>query len=330
MRRLTDNTLIVIREAGERTREICIELARAQVGADAVEIVAERPFEEALRQCYLAGIRRGRKWTMTLDADVLLRAGAIARLYAEAEAMPEHFAQVEGLVFDKISGSFREAGQRIYRTALLPLALEQTPAPGAAIRPEYSTLLGMDALGHPSRRVAVVMGVHDHKQFFRDLYRKAFVHANKHDKRLTAFVRRCRSLMSTDADFRVILRGLWDGLLHAGPVWIDTRAYPEDLSAILGELRLTEKSRLAADAIDSDTVERWLADAGPAPEFVEWSKPGKATPAVPEALGSRIRRLLRQRGLVRTAFHLAGVGLCRTGARLKQRGAVPGRGSMKG
>lgn len=310
----TLHAAVVVRTAGERTREACLELVRQQVGPESVQVVSERPFELALRKSYETGIDQDRKWTMTLDADVLLREGAVRRLVAEAEAMPADFVQVEGLVFDKISGSFREAGQRVYRTALLPLALEQIPAAGAEIRPEYATLLKLGALGHRSRRVAIVMGVHDHEQYFRDLYRKAFIHATKHDFLLTKMVRRCRKLMADDADFRVVLRGLGDGLLHTGPIHIDTASFPADLSGVLGEMGVLEKGGLDGDAITSATIEHWLESAGPAPHFSEWSRIG---PRVPEGRGSQLVELWRQYGILGTFLQLSGAGLCRAGARFK-------------
>jgi hypothetical protein len=310
----TLDVAVVVRTAGERTREACLELVRQQVGAASVQVVSERPFELALRKSYETGIDQGRKWTMTLDADVLLREGAVRRLVAEAEAMPAGFVQIEGQVYDKISGSFREAGQRVYRTALLPLALEQIPAAGADIRPEYATLLKLGALGHRSRRVAIVMGVHDHEQYFRDLYRKAFIHATKHDFLLTKMVRRCRNLMASDADFRVVLRGLWDGLLHTGPIHLDTATFPADLAGVLGEMNVLEKGGLDDGAITSVTVEKWLASAGPVPHFLEWSRIG---PAAPAGLGSQLARLWRQYGILGTLLQLSGAGLCRAGARVK-------------
>jgi hypothetical protein len=329
---LFQNAAVIIRAAGERTRDLCAQLARNQVGPDAVEVVSDQPFERSLRLSYETGIGRGGKWTMTLDADVLLREGAVAQLLAEAEALPPDFAQIEGLVFDKITGTFREAGHRVYRTALLPLALNQIPAPGTEIRPEFTTVMKLDALGYPSRRVAVVMGVHDHEQYFRDLYRKAFVHAHKHDYLLAHFVRRCRALMSADADFRVLLRGLWDGLQHPGPVRADIAAFPLDLEPILVELALNEKSPLPASSFTSAMVQEWLTAAGPAPHFREWCRPGKRPPDASLGLGRRWHRLLRAHGFFGATLQILGEGLCRVGGRLRRvstAGLAAGRRQVK-
>ena len=72
-----DNMSLSIRSAGERTFEACRELVRKQVPANSVEVVDECPFEKALKRTYEIGILRGAKWTMTLDADVLLRKGQL-------------------------------------------------------------------------------------------------------------------------------------------------------------------------------------------------------------------------------------------------------------
>ena len=93
------NLVVIIRAAGERTLQVCRELLGMQIRGDAVEIVNETPFEAALRRTYEIGLQRSAKWTMTLDADVLLREGAVAELMAEAERLPRHFVQIEGLVY---------------------------------------------------------------------------------------------------------------------------------------------------------------------------------------------------------------------------------------
>lgn len=68
----------------------------------------------------------------------------------------------------------------MYRTALVPLALECIPPPGRELRPERAMLTRLFELGHASRRTGTVLGLHDYGQSYRDLYRKAFLHANKH------------------------------------------------------------------------------------------------------------------------------------------------------
>jgi hypothetical protein len=238
--------VVVVRTAGERTVETSLQLLSAQLAGRPVVVVDERPFEAALRRSYEVGIERGASWTMTLDGDVLLREGAVAALLAEAQRMPTHYFQIEGRIFDKMTGTYRQAGHRIYRTALLPRALACIPPTGAAIRPEYTALQEMGRVGYPSRRVSLVVGLHDFEQYYRDIYRKAFVHARKHRERVPAMVERCLTGLSSDPDFRIILKGLYDGITRCDDVSIDTRRFETLLPPTwLAECGLSEKAPMS-------------------------------------------------------------------------------------
>lgn len=314
---------VVVRSAGERTVDTCLELLRQQAGEATVDVICERPFERALKVTCNRGIAGGRKWTMTLDADVLLREGAVRRLVEAAAAMPESFAQVEGQIYDKVSGTHREAGQRIYRTALLPQVLEAVPEPGVELRPEYATLKRLDAAGHPSRRVALVVGVHDHEQYFTDLLKKAGLHALKHDYLLVPFVRRARSRMEADPDFKVILEGLWMGLQH-GRSWL---ASPSAHADSLARLGMREKPPLRTGEIGYQRVEHWLAEAGPAQQFNEWAKGRRKETAPTRSWTGQFAEQWQARPWWRSGLHLAGSGLMKLGGRMKSLAGPPIDGS---
>ena len=126
----------IIRTVGERSFEACRDLLSRQVSSDAVEVVSEHPFENALVRTYEIGIERGARWTMTLDADVLLRDGAVAELIEEAETLPENYVEVAGRIHDKLTGDYRPAGHHIYRTCHLKEALSAIPPAGKEIRPD--------------------------------------------------------------------------------------------------------------------------------------------------------------------------------------------------
>lgn len=241
---------VVLRSVGERTARVARRLALAQLTSDAdLTLVNEAPFEAALRATYLAGLRAGKKWTMTLDADVLLLPSAIVTLLAEAEAMPSHYFQTQGRVLDKITGTYRSAGPRVYRTELLRRAIEKIPEAGAELRPEFSVVDRLAKAGHPFRRVGAVAGLHDYEQSYGDLYRKSFVHAKKHAFLVSAIVQRCAPRLHSDRDFLAILKGAWDGLLYAGPVALDARKFEASIARALAELALEEKH----DILDEET-----------------------------------------------------------------------------
>jgi hypothetical protein len=258
---LKDSLAIIIRTAGERTVGACWELAAQQAEGITIEVIKESPFEAALQKTYEIGIGLGRPWTMTLDGDVLLRAGALSAFLAAAEALPDDYVQVEGRVHDNFFGSYRHAGHRIYRTSLLPEALKLVPLPGEQIRPEFSIIHRLALLGLRSRRLSLVMGVHDHEQFYRDVYRKAFVHGKKHPEFAAKLVTRARSKVADDPDFLVFLRGLWNGLEHSGPVSIDVKKFG-NIDSMLSEMSLAEKTPAESGQIGFETVERILSKGG--------------------------------------------------------------------
>jgi hypothetical protein len=251
---------IVIRTAGERTVGACHELIARQALGVPIEIVSERPFEAALARTYEIGLDLSRDWTMTLDGDVLVRKGAIDALIEAAATVPDHYAQVEGRIFDKLLGTYRHAGHRLYRTRLLERARKFIPKPGEEIRPEFSTLRKLALNGFPSRRIGAVVGIHDFEQYYGDLLRKSFVHGNKHREFAQVFVERARSHIADDADYLVLLRGYWKGLDNTGPVHID-RASMKDAPSMLAAMGLTEKPPMDADILDFDFIEAVLAGA---------------------------------------------------------------------
>ncbi|MBL0226738.1 MAG: hypothetical protein IPQ16_14535 [Geobacteraceae bacterium] len=211
-----------------------------QVSIDRLSIVQECPFEAALRKCYEIGIESGKKWMVTVDADVLLSHGSIASLLFAAEQMPGNYFQLEGRIYDKITGIYRQAGHRIYRTEYLKKAINLIPKDATQIRPEYFTLQQMGQLGYLSRRVANVVGLHDFEQYYGDYYRKAFIHAVKHKWHVNSYIERC-ARYHQDVDFLVILKGLCDGLESNDNVSIDKSKFIVKSRVALDEMGIIEK-----------------------------------------------------------------------------------------
>ena len=302
-----DKLAVIVRTAGERTFPACSALLRSEIAGVCIDVASERPFEATLRRSYEIGIARNTKWTMTLDADVLVRAGALRTFIQEAERLPEHFLQIEGLVHDKLTGLFRKAGHRIYRTRHLRKALEALPAPGLEARPEYATLQRMQECGFPSREINLVVGIHDYEQFYGDIYRKAFVHANKHQVWLAEMVNRWRKNAASDPDFRIALRGLCDGLMSTGVASLDTRKHSAAAAAALRDLTMKEKDPLPEDFPAGSYTDSALREAGEMPSSLKGL----------EAMLQRLDRVHAKCGTIRAIPFLIGIALCRTGTLLK-------------
>lgn len=272
---------VVVRAAGERTETASARLATLQVGEENVAIIHEVPFSAAVRRGFEIGVAKGREWTLALDADVLLRERAVHDLCAAAgrewAKAPDLF-EIEGRVADKLLGQLRPAGAHLYRTSLLPRALEIVEFDGKKRRPESRVKKRMREVGLRTVEIDDVLGLHDHEQYYRDIFRKVFTHTRKHERYMTYVERYWARMAATDLDLRI---ALWSCRLSCAindftdfsampvneRVAIDLRAFPDNLDAILKPAGMTEKPALPAEAIDFETVAARLATFETAAEF---------------------------------------------------------------
>ena len=303
-RSIAPNFIVVIRTAGERTFETCNSLVLKQVPASCLHIVNERPFEAALRRCYQIGIESNADWMVTLDADVLLREEAIQGLLSEATAMPSNHFQIEGRVFDKLTHRVRWAGYRCYRIQYLKEAVTCLPEHREQIRPEFTTLERMQAQGYPYLRSQAIYGIHDFEQSYADIYRKAFVHAEKHQVWLYEMLEHWKSQASSDHDFLVALRGAADSLTALQAPRIDQRDFQAGAERMLTDLGLQEKPNLSTLSIQ--TIESILASAQ------------IATNSQPTSRWQRLADRYTRLGPWRFAPHLLGSALCDVGNAIKR------------
>ena len=245
---MNQDTIAVIRGVGERTLPMCRALLEIQLPSERIHLASAVPFETTLEHCYEIGIASGAKWMLTVDADVLMFPGSVSTLIDAATEMPACYAQLEGRIFDKILGTYRQAGHRIYRTSILKTARQLIPDAGTAIRPEHETLQRLGKRGHPSRRISEVIGLHDFEQYYKDLYRKSFVHAIKHYPKAREILQRCAKNREADTDFNIIRRAVHDGLESTEQISIDKSKFDSRSDVALRDLGLDEKQPLIINA----------------------------------------------------------------------------------
>lgn len=248
---------VVIRAAGERTLPLCRELAERQVLPGSVCVVQAAPFEEALRQSFQAGMEACAKWTATIDADVLPRPGVIAQMVTLADHMSRRVFQICGRVYDKLLLCARDGGLRLYRTATLDEIVSLIPERGTAVRPEFVATKRMMEHGWRCDLVDLVTGIHDFEQFYRDIYRKALLHAHKFTDEVGGVLSAWRTLSMRDADYRVAIKGYCAGLQSDVCPQLDIRAF-EGLDCGLHEFSLAEKAPLRASEDDAREYERFV------------------------------------------------------------------------
>lgn len=323
----TSEVFVVLRSAGERTEAASSARAVAEVGVGSVGRVREVPFALALRRGFEMGVEAGARWTLCLDADVLLRPGAVTELVRAAEAVPANAFGVTGVVADKLLGHVRVAGQHLYRTSLLARALGESSFDPARRRPETVVKKAMARSGHPTIRTDVLMGLHDFEQSYADIFRKVFVHARKHERFMPTAERIWRRLGPDDPDYRVALvshaaaraiaaiEGAMPGRQDEN-VRIDRSRFAENVDALLLPMGLAEKPPLDADGIDAARIAALLEGFSDAPEYL------RDRPLI-EARGgggslAMLTGRLRLHGPVAGPVWLVGAALRRGGARLRR------------
>lgn len=250
-----DDVVVIIRAAGERTEGLCRKLILDQgVQSDKIHLIHEVPFSSALKKSYEIGIESGCRWTLCVDADLLLRPGSISEIIMHAEKKPRNICEIQGFMLDKFFGGIRKGGIHLYRSETLPLVIKQIPAEGVTIRPESQTLQNMKKLGYSRSEVSYVVGLHDEEQYNSDIYRKVFVHGVKHTGRIPLFVEWWKKNLQADPDFKVALHALSDSIRTTEKLYIDSG---QDIYAeMFSRSGFNEKEQLNSEEFSLEWVEK--------------------------------------------------------------------------
>jgi len=278
---------VVQRHAYERTCDVGrVIIEREFVGADVVQVAAG-DFPTTLRRCFESAVAIGNPWTVTVDGDVMLLAGAGAALRELADRMPRRAGHADVLVHDKVTGMARSAGVRLYRTSTMATALARGDWNGRE-RPETQLLASLD--GIVSWSPSVLVGLHDHEQYLHDLFRTAFMMARKKAHQIVALRERWVA-QHDDVDFLALIAGADAAARRELPTSFDTEAYRASSDAFLAASGLREKAALAATPSPQDLEGRVPAAAqmlrrpslGARRLPGVWRKAGNGTRGVPLA-----------------------------------------------
>ena len=215
---------VIIRSVGERTEKLCYELTLAQnVSPESIFVVRESPFSKAMQASFQIGLERECPWTFCIDADVLLQPGSIEKMLRIAEVQEKNVCEIQGYILDKFFGGPRTAGNHLYRTSHLEKVIKNIPTDGTDIRPEYYTLQTMKNQGYPWVVVPYLVGIHDFEQYYRDIFRKCFVQAHKHQAFTDLFLSIWRTGATHDLDYRMALTGFAKGIEYYDNVSINSK-----------------------------------------------------------------------------------------------------------
>lgn len=218
---MRSDVTVVIRSVGERTEQYCKTIIKGQINSQAIFIVQERPFWKAVDRMFKIGIDENRPWTLAVDADVLLTAGAIDRMVENCSKISADYFFYQGHILDKFHQKIRGGGPHLYRTNSLETAAKYVEAAAKTMRPESGIQSFMENEGHFVFQSKEIYGIHDFYQFKADIFRKAFFNAKKQNDKVVDHFNNCVSNIN-DPDFRIYLEGLTQGLLHEEVVLADS------------------------------------------------------------------------------------------------------------
>ncbi len=239
----------------ERTTALCEHLIRQFAPPENVRVIQERPFSAAVRKGFELGAASGLKWTCCIDADVLVLEEAVAEQLRLAETLDDDIFCVQGLVYGKFLPIKRPAGNHIYRNALAERAIPLIPSDGNALRPESVTTQAMKDQGYFTYQTNVVLGLHDYEQYYSDIYRKCFLHINKHEEDLMPMVEsHWRKHQAEDQDYAVALLGALMGKVYEGTVYIDKHFQEEAGRRVLELAHVPEKPPLAVQEYSPEKI----------------------------------------------------------------------------
>jgi len=241
------NIHVIVRAAGERTADYCCAELVRQSTKSSVERIELTPFWRTLREGLEHGLNSGAPWVLSVDADVIPAIDAVHRVTGWIDRCDANVGVISGMIQDKLMGGIRYGGIRLYRSSVIPLMLELMPAQGENVRPESSAISRLTERGWRHETLPDLVGLHDYEQYYRDIYRKAFFHVQKHGARVARFLDLWMAGAKHDDDFRAALSGAADALICQDNVDCDAShsAYQND--TILHRMGLTEKNGFVFD-----------------------------------------------------------------------------------
>ena len=177
---LEDSVLVVVRSSGERTADLCVDRLVGLFSPASIFKVQTSPFSRAIIESLKIGMASNKEWLLCIDADVLVSVVGIKKLLLNIPRADANVFEIQGLVLDKFLPVVRPAGNHLFRREYAEKAIDAIPAEGTSLRPESDMLNRMSDAGFPWIQCDAIVGLHDYEQYRQDIYRKCFLHAQKH------------------------------------------------------------------------------------------------------------------------------------------------------
>jgi len=241
----------VIRTVGERTEDVCIELVNLQKDEhESLHVLRENTHAKAVESTIAIGLESQAEWLVAIDADMLLTTGSIEIIRNEIRSCLESIAVIHPAVVDKMY-RMRRWGLTVYRNA----AMEELNEKFQEIKLRQNTKIesaAIKALGENTQRQVYfpreVTAIHDFYQYYKDLYRKAYLNVSR-NQGFNKEVKRCwKRLANSDPDYLVMYKAMDDAASEKRKLTNSVSDFnSSELEGIVEGLELVEKSPLAWD-----------------------------------------------------------------------------------
>jgi len=215
-----------------------------------------------LRKSFELGIASGKEWVAMVDADLILAPNSINKLVREISSRDESVFEVQGYILDRFFCGLRRGGLRVYRSSLLPVALDCIPDSDLSIRPEADTLVAMRQRRYTWAYSKTITGLHDYEQNFSDILRKSLVYGVKH--RLLAQMFEGIWSGQTDRDYVVAGLGFSEGLKRET---LKVEKFSDWTFEVMSAIDLKEKSAIN-EAPLVENVGRLIENYEPSIEYL--------------------------------------------------------------
>lgn len=208
----------IVRSVGERTESVCVHLLKLQIqDCDTISVIREPSHAKAIEKTYTLGIESMADWVIAVDADVLFLPDAVSQIRKELDSCADDVFVINSAVFDKIYSMKRWAGVHVYRRAMLEelhdVFRKIKDKPNLKI--ETAAIKELQKKNKQSLFSKNIVGTHDFRQFYKDIYRKAYLNTIRNPGNIKRAYINWLKKSSFDADYLVMLKAMEDALAES-------------------------------------------------------------------------------------------------------------------
>lgn len=241
----------VIRTVGERTEGVCIELVNRQKDEhEVLHVLREKTHADAVERTIRIGLESKAEWLVAIDADMLLLPGSMSTIRKEIRSCSDDTAIIHPAVVDKLY-RMRRWGLTVYRKSIL----EELHDEFQIIRKKQHLKIEGAAIKELSRKKhrevifsRNVTAIHDFYQYYRDLYRKAYLNTLRNPGFNKSVGKSWMRLAKSDDDYGVMFKAMQDATNQRRELTNSVTDFDSyELRKIVQDLGLDEKVPLGWD-----------------------------------------------------------------------------------